>query len=360
MQGITNWAGTIWGTNRGTLLAQFEHKETSILGGITLIEPGMGATHARLSGTWDENHRIIAKLDQFTVDSGAPLVLPKVGELRGVYDPATSLIQGEWKTEAGTSGQFVAIAGLNSNQTLAAPTHPQQPLPPQQQSPSIGPLVTTTLTVGTVRLDRDALANLARITTDGLNLPFPVVNAIHNGREYRHLGMESLLNEAALPGFAESVIVGADERAAGTGERQVFVRLMKDGPNTVFVAGYDRIWVEGKARQIELFLQNCESKIIGFWRNYGVNLNGVVFLALLCFLPGIPSIRNRFVVVAVVFVFLTILRLTWAKVVNTRVILNKEFVPWHIRNADWILTPLAVIFTGIVAYLIQRFVPGAR
>jgi uncharacterized membrane protein YwaF len=117
--------------------------------------------------------------------------------------------------------------------------------------------------------------------------------------------------------------------------------------------------VEGKARQIEVFLENYRSKFVGFWRKYGTNVNGAVFLALLAVLPSIPSLANRFKVIAVVFVLLIVMKLSWTKAVNTRVYLHSEMIPFHVRYAEWILAAMSIVFSAAVAFLVQRYVHAA-
>ncbi|MGA7525432.1 MAG: hypothetical protein WBW84_23480 [Acidobacteriaceae bacterium] len=227
------------------------------------------------------------------------------------------------------------------------------------QQQELLPLITNTVNLGAVRLDQEGLRNLAQVVREGTAIDQVAINATHRGREYIHVGVDSLLGDPALPGFVNTVIVAANEQVVNRGHRVVTVRLMKDGPNTIYVSGYDRIWVEGKARQVDVFLGNYRSKIVGFWRKYGNNANGLIFLAMLAVLPSIPSLINRIKVIAAVFALLIVLRLNWTKAVNTRVFLHKEMVPAHIKYAEWILAFLSVIVSGFIAFLIQRYVHPA-
>jgi hypothetical protein len=205
-------------------------------------------------------------------------------------------------------------------------------------------------------LDQSDLANLVEVVRNGTSVEKPAINISHNGREYIHLGIQSLENEPSLPAAVETVIISASEPASNTGTRTVVVRLTQNGPNTVYVSGHDRVWVEGKARQVELFLSNYKSKLVGFWRKYGNNANAVIFLVLLGLLPSVPSLFNRFVVLAAVFLLLVVLRLSWAKIAHTRIYLKEKLVPFYIKYADWILTPLAILLSGIIALLIARYI----
>jgi hypothetical protein len=361
MQGRTYWNGTIWGTNAGPILVELERNGQRLSGSFLLIEPALGATRAKIEGIWKESDEFEAALEQFTGDFSVPVQLPKDGYIEGKLDASKSVIEGKWKTASGTNGKFVMALGPKIDPQLpiqqVSATQAISPSKDQvsSQSPN-GPLVTTTLNLSSVRLDKVGLTNLAEVIKEGTAVDNPTINATHRGREYIHTSVSSLLQEPALPDSVETVIIAANEPIIGRGFKTVVVRLIKDGQNTIYVSGYDRIWVEGKARQIEVFLKNYQSKTVGFWRKYGANVNGLLFLVLIGILPSIPSLSNRMKVIAVTFLLLVLLRLTWAKSVNTRVFLRGEVIPRHIRYAEYILTPLAVIFSAIVAYLIQRYV----
>ncbi len=263
------------------------------------------------------------------------------------------MIHGEWTTALGTKGSFTLVVAPKFSSPVGVPK-----LNPKlaNEQPSIRPLITTTINLGAVRIDQEGLTNLVEIIKEGTAVTTPAVNATHRGREYIHLGVSSLLEEPALPGYVETLIVSASEPADKLGFKTVVVRLIKDGQNTIYVSGYDRVWVEGKARQVEMLLMNYQSRTIGFWRKYGGNANAIVFLILLGILPSVPSIADRLRVIAVTYVLLIVLKFTWTKAVNTRVFLHEKIVPAHIRYAEYIVTPLAVIFSAIVAFLIQRYV----
>jgi hypothetical protein len=124
----------------------------------------------------------------------------------------------------------------------------------------------------------------------------------------------------------------------------------------VYVSGYDRIWVEGKAKQIEVVLMDYQNRMIGFWRKYGINANAIVFLALVGILPSVSSIVDRLKVIVVTFILLVVLKQSWTRAVNTRVFLHEKLVPFHIRYAEYIVTLIAAFISAIVALLIQRYV----
>src|SRR5260370_13330875 len=148
--------------------------------------------------------------------------------------------------------------------------------------------------------------------------------------------------------------VVANEPVLRHGNNTVMVTLKKNEPNTLFVSGYDRVWVEGKAAQIEHFLEHHESKAAHILRQYGANLNGIIFLLMLAFLPSVPLLVDRLKVIGSVFVLLFLLLYSWRGAANTKVFLREPQVVWYQKNAGWLLVLLEVALAGWIAYLIQK------
>jgi hypothetical protein len=80
------------------------------------------------------------------------------------------------------------------------------------------------------------------------------------------------------------------------GTNTVTLNLTKGDVNTLFVSGYNQVGVEGKAAQVQAFLEEHQSKATHILRNYGQTLNILIFLAMLALLPSIPSLRHRLIV----------------------------------------------------------------
>lgn len=325
-----------------------------------MIEPGLGTTRARVLGSWTDTQGIDAEMDQFTAEFSVAVQLPNKGRLRGSLDDTGLVMTGEWATDLNSEGRFVLVHGPKIDPALQEPpVQTREVQTPEPEAMQNSPLLTTTLFAGTVRLGRPDLGRLVEVVRNGMSVEDPAINLSHNGREYIHLGMQSLEAEASLPAIVETIIISASEPASKTGNRTVVVRLTKEGPNSIFVSGYDRVWVEGKASQVDLFLSSRKSRFAGFWRKYGNNANGVLFLILLGLLPSVPSLPNRIIVVFAAFLLLIVLRLSWAKIAHTRIFLQEGLVPFYIKYAEWILTPLAALLSGIIALLIARYIHPA-
>ena len=68
---------------------------------------------AQLTGEWDDENRLSAKLEQFRGSSNQAATLPQTGSIQGTYDPFDDVIKGVWQTDADTAGEFcwVKVAG---------------------------------------------------------------------------------------------------------------------------------------------------------------------------------------------------------------------------------------------------------
>ncbi len=362
----TRWIGTLWGTNHGTLIAEFTREGDGAEGDIQLFEPGIGQTGIHFTGAWNNTDKITGKLDRFTGNHVTPLTLPQSGEMDCQYDSGQEIIVGEWKTDIGTNGKFVlaksespqissllGVQQLQPSQPQAQPSQPPvvQVLPPQVPPP----FVTKTKVLSSYRLDQDALRKLAELVKSGTNVAIPVINAALDGREFIHIGVDSLIADPSVPAIVYDIRVVANEPVLRQGNNTVMVTLKKNEPNTLFVSGYDRVWVEGKAAQLEHFLEHHESKAANILRRYGTNLNSIIFLLMLAFLPSVPLLRDRLKVIASVFVLLFLLLYSWRGAANTKVFLREPQIAWYQKNAGWLLVLLEVALAAWIAYLTQKY-----
>jgi len=165
----TSWTGSVWGTNRGSVIAEMTRDGNRVEGKILLFEPGFGQTRVRLTGEWNDTNKITGQLDQFIANLAVAAFLPQTGVMEGAFDPQEGLMRGEWKTDAGTIGKFVLvkvdgqlqIPELQQPQAVQAQPSQPQPAPPQAvpaQPPQAPPaLVTVTKVLDSYRLDEQAL-----------------------------------------------------------------------------------------------------------------------------------------------------------------------------------------------------------
>jgi hypothetical protein len=101
MSETTTWAGSISGAGASTAIVEITRDGTRIEGQLRLFEPAVGQMHACLSGEWDKDDKISAKLEQFKGNFSSEMALPQSGSLECVFDPKENALRGRWKTDAG-------------------------------------------------------------------------------------------------------------------------------------------------------------------------------------------------------------------------------------------------------------------
>ena len=340
------------------MLRQGNHIE----GRLCVMEPGLGQLNALLVGEWSAENRITATLNQFTGAYNVPVTLPQTGKMEGTFDPTECIVNGTWSTNAQTAGKFLLVK-IESQQQIVqqSPVPAIAPTAPVVQTNAvIPPLITKTVVLESYRLDVQAVRRLVDLIKRGTNVVTPAINASHKGSEHIHIGVDNLLADPSVPAVIYNMIVSANEPIVKAGTNTVVLNLKKGNANTLFVSGYDRIWVEGKAAEVREFLEEHRSKATYILRNYGQILNSLIFLAMLALLPSIPSLRHRLIVVAFVFALLLLLLYSWRLAANTKVFLREAKFAWYDKNAGWLLVLLEVGLTAWVGYLIQRFMASAR
>jgi hypothetical protein len=365
MTDILNWNGSVWGaTTKGTVFMEMLRTGHNIEGRVCVMEPGLGQLNALFIGAWSAENKITATLNQFTGAYSVPLTLPQTGRIEGRFDPTEGVVNGTWSTDTPTVGKFLLVK-LESQQQIVQ-QQPSAPLgassaavaataPVAQANAAIPPLITKTAVLGSYRLDEQAVRRLVDLMKRGTNVVTPAINASHRGSEHIHIGVDNLLADPSVPAVIYNLIVSANEQSVKAGTNTVVLNLKKGDANTLFVSGYDRIWVEGKAAEVKEFLEQHQSKATYILRKYGQTLNSLIFLAMLALLPSILSLRHRLIVVAFVFALLLLLMYSWRLAANTKIFLREAKSAWYEKNAGWLLVLLEVGLTGWVAYLIQRF-----
>ena len=113
MSETSNWAGSLSTTSAGTVIVEIIREGIHIEGTLRVFEPSIGRMEAQLTGEWDDENRLSAKLEQFRGSSNQAATLPQTGSIQGTYDPFDDVIKGVWQTDADTAGEFcwVKVAG---------------------------------------------------------------------------------------------------------------------------------------------------------------------------------------------------------------------------------------------------------
>lgn len=189
-----------------------------------------------------------------------------------------------WATPGGGSGKATLLRHLGREHTVAAQNFPS--------------LVTRNIPLGAYRLDQTELIRLVEVIHEQTNVPSAAVQVTWDNQTVA-AEIDVILTNPRIPSIVHNLGVAVNEPFLNVGTRSIFLTLKDKEPSSLVINGYDPIWVDGKISQITGILRFSEAKAIKLIRRYGPELNGVIFLALLAFLPSIGSLWHRAQIIAV-------------------------------------------------------------
>jgi len=144
--------------------------------------------------------------------------------------------------------------------------------------------------------------------------------------------------------------------------RVVTVELSAFGTSEVRVQGIVESWVIGKAESIVGFLRRHDSAVLTTYRKFGLNLNSLIYIAMLVVVPSIASLRNRALFAGGVVLLLAILLALHARLIPNTVIILGDVRPtlwsrtWP-KILAWIITVSATVAGGTILYWLTKGMP---
>jgi hypothetical protein len=137
--------------------------------------------------------------------------------------------------------------------------------------------------------------------------------------------------------------------------RTVAIELRAHGSNANFirVQGIQEAWVIGKAESLAAFLKNYEISLITAYKKFGLNINLLIFMALLILTPSINYVWQRALFVVIIFLILQALLWIHSRYIpNAFICMTEEKPTWWRRHwpslASWIGTISSGIIIGLV------------
>ena len=239
-------------------------------------------------------------------------------------------LRGEWKSTIGTAGMFVAYP--HNQEAVSQEAGAKEQIPEQ--------FYTHNIELGSVSLYAQDVRSLINDVRKDFTSGRPITTYSTGGREVTKYAEDCL---AELPdlGTLSYLKVHIQEPDAHGINRMVVVELRAFGINEVRAQGVNESWVIGKAEAIAGLLRRHQNSLITTYKKFGLNLNQLIFLAMLVAIPEIRSLGSRALFVAVVFLLLT--ALLW---VHLRFIPNAK-----IRLTGSPPTAFARIWPTIVSWL---------
>lgn len=276
------WGGRFYGTNTGNLFIEFDDTGPQISGTLRVADPLFGLSIYTLQGSYGEILSVTGK----PVSSKEGV---ETGELtiQGRLTPE-GVLRGQWHSSIGTAGTFEAYPhDINSQENTR--TEPRSPLPEQ--------VYIRTVPVGSVTLYTEDVTRLLKNLSDDFVAARPIVTFNLRGSEVSKYADDFAKDIPALDQLRYLKITAQEPEAHGI-NRLASIELRADGPNEVRVQGIREPWVIGKAAVLSGFLKQHEKILLTTLKKYGLNLNAVIFLLMLVFIPSITSEWQRLLFVA--------------------------------------------------------------
>ncbi len=339
------WAGRVYGTNTGNLFIEFTKSTDTVSGVLRFMDSNFGLTVFEISGRFDTSLKI----------TGKPIQVPN-GVAAGDLEAEAILnsqghLQGMWKTSLGTGGAFVAYPHdimPVTTEMRDVPTIPEQ-------------MHIKNISLGTIRLFRDDVEQLFKHIKQDFTTGRLIVTYNAHGSEVTKYAEDFLLEANRLENL-DYLKINIQEHEAYGINRVVVIELRAFGQNEVRVQGVQESWVIGKAESLATILRRHQNSLTSTYKKFGLNLNQIIFFAMLVAMPSIVTWQNRTIFAFVVFLLLNFLLLLHAKFIPNALIQMSEIKPTWFSRAwpsilSWIGGVIASLVASVIFYLLTKSSP---
>ncbi|MEO0721678.1 MAG: hypothetical protein AAFY43_05975 [Pseudomonadota bacterium] len=268
-----DWAGRIFGTNTGNLFLKVDELPDKTLRGVLRIaDDRLGLTVYDIEGTFDGSEFIfVGKPQELLPDINAGEIAAK-GFLNKKGE-----VEGDWSSTLGTAGRFFLVP---HGRPEGDDNEPDQ-------------LHIARFDFGPIEIIRSEIEEIADLVQADFGNPVVVtITAETEQTVFLKRFKELSFSEE----FANIIKIRAQSPERGGIARVVQVEF---GPqfNYVLAQSTDEAWARGKRDMLRHKLKLYERSYATLWKRLGFGINQLLFLALLVFLPGLPSNMERAVLV---------------------------------------------------------------
>jgi hypothetical protein len=196
---------------------------------------------------------------------------------------------GTWRLADGAEGviELVPAPKAADRDTTQAPTQTSAP-------PGIW---NKTIPLGAITLYRDDLLKL--IAEIESHVPTPRTTTIR-GREFGH-DVANLadvyLARKDLPRILTDITINCEQSAVPGFKKILSLTLSDEASSQLFVSSPDELWTEAAAARVPAFLKQYMSPLTGWARRHGLNINFIVLLGVLVWMPD-HSLGERLLALA--------------------------------------------------------------
>lgn len=334
------WAGRAYGTNTGNLFVEFEKTGPEVSGLLRFLDSQFGIAVYTVEGTFDD---LLVLTGHWQQGSEAADVH---GELSvKAHLTSEGNLRGTWSSSIGTGGTFELFP---HELVLPKRSIASEPRVPEQ-------IYSRNVNIGALKLYAEDILSLLRFIQEDFNMPRPVVTYHIRGSEVTKYASD-FISEVKSLGRLEYLKITIQEPEAYGINRVVTVELNAFGSNEVRVQGIRESWVIGRAEALASFLRKYQSNLVTKYRKFGLNLNSVIFVAMLVLIPEIAKLSDRAMFVGATFILLLAL-LSFHKrfIPNASILLTEEKPNAFVRAWPTILSWIVAASASLIAALVFRW-----
>jgi hypothetical protein len=210
------------------------------------------------------------------------------------------------------------------------------------------------ITLSACKLDARELAGLILLMIKDIDPSVqPTFTVNYRGSSFLKVGIDAFIKDTALPRIINSMLISVNEYNMGKGYKVVNINFNPTEGNTAYVSGNSDTWVNGRAAEIEDYINRYKSKTNFIFSKFGPVINSIIFLSILTLLPSFSSVIARVILVTITVLMLLLLGKIYKSWFPKAIIYlgEKEQTFWK-RNKDALLASLITAgVTSIVAFL---------
>ena len=276
----------------------------------------------------------------FPPSAGSPNSLP-AGELSLEINESERRA-GTWRLWNGAEGIFNLIpAGMPS------PSGPHNPA-----SPQLVQFWNKDTPLGAITLYRSDLERLIAELESFVPEPrLTVIRANENDQTIVNKA-DIYLSRKDYPDVVRELVITCEEVIPQGYRKIITLNLNDDASSTLGVSSPDELWTAAVSIRTEKFISQFTSGLTGWLRKKGLNINSLILVGIIIWMPDRPLIERIFGFIAAVIVIFVIFK-SHQLVPYTRVYLNPDKVrrPFEKEVPSIVLTSLAGVLAALVSAL---------
>ena len=163
---------------------------------------------------------------------------------------------------------------------------------------------------------------------------------------------DTYLSRKDYPEVVRELVITCEEVVTQGYRKIITLNLNDDASSTLGVSSPDELWTAAVSIRTEKFITQFTSGLTGWLRKKGLNINSLILVGIIIWMPDRPLIERVFGFIAAVIAIFVIFK-SHQLVPYTRVYLNPDKVrrPFEKEVPSIVLTSLAGVLAGVVSAL---------